>query len=379
MDLRKRGELAKVGGLLLVALLALIQALTHFGVVYSDSKDYYCLTRFIEGLRSQAPPSNALVARPLLPALAALLDPFLGLPLTYGLLNTLFWLGSALALYFLTREVVKCEESALYAALLLSSCWPMVLYAAASMTEAVGLFASLATLLLAFKLMEERSLAKLIAAGLAAGVLTLAREVVLTSLASVIVLAAWRRRPGLMYFLASWMAVVAAYQLYVNTAFGVNYLTHYMAAGVSYTAKRGLLHQWLDPVVISKAFLLGHVPVAWLALLVGFLIEDRREVLLTFYALFIPCFAAFVLWPFHDLRIAVMCYHATLPMAGVGLKYISGALSSKPWLSALPNKLWAALIIALSVLASNYVVYLDWGQLSTPWDIYMFAPSSLKV
>lgn len=364
----------------LVTTLALLQALTHFGVVYSDSKDYYSLTRFIEGLRNEPPPSNALVARPLLPALASLLDPFLGLPVAYGVFNTLFWLGSALATYSLTKDLVGSEESALYAALLLSTSWPMVLYGAASMTEAAGLFGTLVSLLLVIRLMKsEVGFLKSTLSGLLAGLMTLTREVVLTVLASAIVIVAWRRKWRLVLFIASWLTVIAAYQFYVSYVFGANYLTHYMTAGLEYTRQRGLLHQWFDPIIISKAFLLGHAPLAWLTLLLGFLAERRRGVLLTFYALFIPCFAAFILWPFHDLRIAVMCYHATLPMAGLGLKYLCEELSSKPLLSVASKRLWALIIIVACVMASDYVVFMDWGQLSTPWDIYLFAPSSLNM
>ena len=39
---------------IIVVLLAFIQALTHFGIVYSDNKAYFSLIRCIEGVWAEA-------------------------------------------------------------------------------------------------------------------------------------------------------------------------------------------------------------------------------------------------------------------------------------------------------------------------------------
>ncbi len=364
-----------------IILLALVQALTHFGVVYSDSKDYFSLTKYLEGARQQPPSSIALAARPLLPTLAIPLDLIVGLPIAYGIINTLLWISSAVILFYMTRRIFKCSNSSLYAGLLLSTLWPIVLYGAASMTEVVGLFGTLLAVYMTLWIVDkEPPNLHAFTLGLFAGVLTLSREVVLVALASALLLLTYKRKYRyLAYFLVPWIAIIFLYQSVIYVLFNVNYITHFLTAGIGYTERRGLLSQWFNPFIIAKALLLGHVPAAWLTTIIGFLREKHSEVLVLFYILFFPSIVAFVVWPFHDLRIAVLVYHATIPLAGAGLKWLCDDLSSKPAFNILPSKAWAFLIIIVSALASDYLTYINWGCLSFPWNIYLFAPSSLRV
>ncbi|MEM2828382.1 MAG: hypothetical protein QXH61_07310 [Candidatus Nezhaarchaeales archaeon] len=365
--------------LALIVGLALIQALTHFGVVYSDSKNYFKLTRYFEG-RAEAC-IGALTARPLVPLLTVPLDLVLGLPVAYGTVNTILWAASAVLTYLITMKLFTCALSALYSALLLSTTWPMVLYGAASMTEAGGLFFTLLTTYVTLSLPAKKlSKTSLLLLGLLVGVGALAREVVLVALAFALIFLIYRRDyRSAKWFLIPSFAVVIMYQAYVHVNYGSNYLTHY-AAGLQYTERRGLLSTWFDPVTIVKALALGHAPLAFLAAMLGFLAEGRREVLLTIYMITAPALGAFIAWPFHDLRIAIATYHATMPLAGHGLKVLAERLSSKPITSLLAPNTWSALLILTSLVIVNWLTYLVWGgRFSLPLDVYLFAPSSLRV
>ena len=363
--------------ILLLSLLAFAQAITHFGVVYDDSKNYFSATRFIEGWRPDLvkPSAVSLAARPLLPVVVIPFDLVFGLPIAYGIVNTIFWVFSAILLFLLVKKLTGSLSSSLYASFLLSTTWPMVLYGAASMTEAIGLFFTLLTVYLTLSLPERKlNKPKLLLLGLIVGLGALSREVVLAAFMSAFIILMYRKDyHSIIWWFIPALCVIFFYQVYAHFSFGVNYLTHYLSAGIEHTTRRGMLSTWLDPVWIGKAFLIGHAPLAALTLILGFLEEKRREVLVIFYMLFIPAFACFVIWPFHDLRLAVMLYHATMPLAGIGFEALIKSLSSKPILNFIPVRLWALLLISLNLIFADWWTYAKWGQLSLPWDIYFFA------
>jgi len=83
-------------------------------------------------------------------------------------------------------------------------------------------------------------------------------------------------------------------------------------------------------------------------------------------------------WPFRDLRIAALTYYATMPIAGHGLRILAEGLSEKPLLRRVGYRAMVLLLLAANMVVTNLYVYSSLQTLSLPWDIYLFAPSSLR-
>jgi hypothetical protein len=168
------------------------------------------------------------------------------------------------------------------------------------------------------------------------------------------------------------------WQGYTTLTWGENYLTHYVRAGLEYSERRYGTSFYANVVDIAKALALSHFPLATISLIVGFFsVADRRQNLI-FYSLLLPALSAYLLWPFRDLRIGVVTYYVTMPLAGIGVDYIVKSLKQKPLINIVNSKTIFALLYLAHIIGSIAYVYSSLGTLSPPWDIYLFAPSSLE-
>lgn len=345
-----------------------------FGIVYSDSKIYIHLTRYFLGI-SENPPAGWLSSRPLLPLLVAPLASQLYIPIAYGLVNTFFWIGSALLAYFMTAKLIGQRYPAIAAAVLLSSSPPTLLYFGSVMLEGGSTFFTLLTIWLYFKFLNRpRYLLPLIA-----GIGVLAKESTLPAAATILLLGVLNRNvKNCLKYIAILAIPVLVWQTYTTITFGENYITHYLRAGIEYSQTRYGTPFYADAVDILKALALGHFPLAAPSLLLGFMNTSERRVNLTYYALLAPALMSYLAWPFRDLRIAVVAYYATMPIAGVGFEDMVRKLSSKPLIDKIGPETLRIILYAAQIAASVLYVYTSLGRLSPPWDIYLFAPSSLQ-
>lgn len=367
--------------LIIIATITIAEALTHFGVVYSDSKYYFYLTRFFQGLRGY--PHPGIVTRPILPLLTAPFGFIFWLPVSYGIVNTVFWFLSSMLMYKLTQEIIRSNEISLYSSLLMTTSWPMVLYGATVMTESTGLFFTLLICYFGFKLVKSSPLSKPKYAlyGIMLGVGTLSREVVWVAVAFVFLYSIYRKSfTKIAPFLFFLLLVPLSWSIYVNLSYN-NSATEYYLGYIRSLSHKGayvVFNLWHHLINVSKAMLLGHFPLASLALIIGFLWETRREVLIDVYSLAIPAFLLFTTLSWIDLRYAVLLYQATMPVAGIGLKVLGEQLSSKPVLKLLPLRAWIVILFSFQLIIVNWVTFVKWKTISFPWEIYLFAPSSLN-
>jgi hypothetical protein len=150
-----------------------------------------------------------------------------------------------------------------------------------------------------------------------------------------------------------------------------------LALGIQYRVSK-LIEPEYGEYGVLKATALSRLPLTILALIIGFFnLHDRRQNLI-FYSLLIPAFISYLLWPFGDLRIGVVTFYATMPLAGIGLEEIIKSLYSKPFLNILSIKVLRIIIYILNSTLSILYVYYHLGRCSPPWDIYIFAESSLE-
>jgi hypothetical protein len=373
---------------LAIAIMALTEAFLHFGIVYSDSKSYIAFSRYVLG-ETHRVSVDTLSVRPLIPFLAALPSKYLGFPIGYGLVNTLLLVGSAFMVYCVAYSLTCSKSAAALSSFLLVTTLPTLLYFSSVMTETGGLFFQLLPiyLYLRFRNQEERPNSFLnlkrrvfvYSAYVLAGIGLLAREVTYLSAASLLLLALVDRR--VKYAFTSLLAMVVPFLLYQNYIFityGHVFVKTLIGSGFQYVEAKGLQHKIWDPEEIAKAFLLGHYPLTSIFLLVGLLLEEDRSRNLRYYAVLLPAVLGFLAWPFRDLRIASAMFYASLPIAGLGMSYFIKHLARKPLLNKFGEGKITAILILIQILLANLYTLRTFGRFSVPWDVYLFAPSSLR-
>lgn len=364
--------------LIILVVITILCSLLFFGIVYSDSKIYIHLTRYFLGVSSN-PPAGWLSTRPLIPLIVSPLAFFIWLPVAYGIINTLFWIGSVILMYLLTLEITRSRHIAFNASILLISNPPVLLYFCSVMLEAGSTFFALLILWLYLRSSELLNQKICYIYSLLSGIGILAKESTLPVIISILLLGIINKnlRKTLLYILLLIIPAVS-WQMITTFWIGENYLTHYMSAGLEYSQERYGALFYANIIDILKAFALGHFPLSILTLILGFFNLENKKQNLTFYSLLIPALSAYFLWPFRDLRIAVVAFYATIPLAGIGLETMIKSLTTKPLLDVLSPSMWRIILYVLNFILSILYVSHSLGRFSPPWDIYLFAESSLR-
>jgi hypothetical protein len=350
-----------------------------FGIVYPDSRFYLHMTRFFLGLADINGIEEWFAVRPLIPLLAALPSTFLWMPAAYGVLNSILWILSSLLMYNITVRITASRQSGLAAALMFATSPPTLLFFGSVMLEAGGTFFALLIIWSYLRLQSKlnKPVSFLIAGAVGIGVL--ARETTLPVILTILLLGRIMAR---VKWTLLWVVILSIptiiWQLYSTFMYGENYLTHYIKAGLGYSIGHYKTIFYADLADISKALALAHFPLATIALITGFFTLTDRKLNLIFYSLLIPALIAYFLWPFRDLRIGVVTYYATMPLAGVGLEYIIKSLGQKPLFSMLGHKILWITLIAIHIVVSTMYVYSALGTFSPPWKIYLHSPGSLQ-
>jgi hypothetical protein len=365
--------------LIIIVSIATTSSMMFFGIVYPDSRFYLHMTRFFLGLTDINGIEEWFAVRPLIPLLAALPSTFLWMPAAYGVLNSILWLLSSLLMYNITLRLTGSRQSGLAAALMFATSPPTLLFFGSVMLEAGGTFFALLILWSYLRLQSKlnKPVSLLIAGVLGIGVL--ARETTLPVILTILLLGHVMAR---VKWTLLWVVILSIptiiWQSYSTLTYGENYLTHYIKAGLGYSIGHYKTIFYADLADISKALALAHFPLATIALITGFFtIADRKQNLI-FYSLLLPALIAYFLWPFRDLRIGVVTYYATMPLAGVGLEYIIKSLKQKPLFSMLDHKILWISLIAIHIVVSTMYVYNALGTFSPPWKIYLHSPGSLQ-
>jgi len=177
----KVGSLSRKQTYALIVAFSLAEALTHFGnanpirsdpALDFDSPFYVHMLYYLKGLVKR-PPSSPFNMRPLVPMLALPLSYLVGVNNAFGVVNTAFWILTAIALYRLVESLFRSWEVAIISSILFSSSVPALVYGAAISTDMAGLFLITIGLLLALR---ARSVKAYVFEGLLVGVGVLARE-----------------------------------------------------------------------------------------------------------------------------------------------------------------------------------------------------------
>jgi len=364
---------------LILITLAIACSTLFFGIVYSDSKLYIHMTRYFLGIAGINGIEGWVAARPLIPLIAALPSTFLWIPYAYGILNSIFWFSSTILIYHITLWITGSRQQALAAALLFSTSPPTLLYFSSVMLESGSTFFALLILWTYLRFQDRLSRPRSLLVAALVGIGILSKETSLPVIMSILLLSITTRRiKWALLWILPLLTPTILYQGYTTLTWGENYYTHYARAGLEYSEQRYGVSLYANAVDILKALALSHFPLAAVGLIAGFFnLTDRRQNLI-FYSLLLPAFVAYLLWPFRDLRIGVVTYYATMPLAGIGMEYIVESFKQKPLFSRLDSKTVRFILYLTHIVISIAYVYNSLGTFSPPWDIYLFAPSSLE-
>ena len=364
---------------LILITLAIACSTLFFGIVYSDSKLYIHMTRYFLGIAGINGIEGWVAARPLIPLIAALPSTFLWIPYAYGILNSIFWFSSTILIYHITLWITGSRQQALAAALLFSTSPPTLLYFSSVMLESGSTFFALLILWTYLRFQDRLSRPGSLLVAALVGIGILSKETSLPVIMSILLLSITTRRiKWALLWILPLLTPTILYQGYTTLTWGENYYTHYARAGLEYSEQRYGVSFYANVVDILKALALSHFPLAAIGLITGFFnLTDRRQNLI-FYSLLLPAFVAYLLWPFRDLRIGVVTYYATMPLAGIGMEYIVESFKQKPLFSRLNSKTMRFILYLTHIVISIAYVYNSLGTFSPPWNIYLFAPSSLE-
>ena len=131
--------------ILVIICISVLEAVLNLGRRWPDSKMYVSLSDFFLGknpkyLEQIPQPYTSSPRRPAIPFLASLLMPTLGIQLSYGIINTFFWVGAAIISYK-TAEILSDRDRAFLSALLFTTSVPMIAYGSSILTDVGGYFA----------------------------------------------------------------------------------------------------------------------------------------------------------------------------------------------------------------------------------------------
>jgi hypothetical protein len=361
----------KLSDQVVIVALTVACASLFFGIEWGDSRLYVQLTRYYLGAADVRGVEWIFALRPLIPLLVAPLAAFLRAPIAYGILGTAFWVLSGMLMYHITLHVAGSRQQALAAALLFATSLPTLLFFGSILLEPGYTFFGLLILYTYLCLQDKLSKTSSLLAGALVGVGVLSKEMTLPVVASILLLgiAAHRIRRTFIWILLLIVPSVI-WQGYVTLTYGKNYGGLLIAllgvARQQYGA--GLYATMMEVINMLKLLAWAHFPLATICSIVGFLSLNDRERNLTFYSLLLPALGAYILCPHSEIRMGVVTYYATMPLAGIGLDHIVRSLCQKPLISRVePKVIWTAFYL-LQIVASITYAYKCLRAFSPPWN-----------
>ena len=337
-------------------LFALVEGLTHFGVLQGDSEGYTNMVKLFKGTATLQQ-AQVLhwhgILRPIVPLLAVPLSFLVTDRSAIAIVNVAFVLLGTYMAYQLGRKLFG-EEAGFISALLFASSIPILADGTAVLTDGAG-YAMLGTLtfVVLFVLPEKQDLRTVIITGLLVGLGILTKE---TNF--IVLLLLWVsfliNRDKLK---GSTAIIVTAIALLISFSWaqyvGHSYLQFY-GEGLAYDTpgyKGPLLH--LNIFVLSWQYAYSFIllPFAFLGF---FYVEDEK-----FKTLFEVLFSTGILvllWPtLPEGRFTFLTYPAIIPLAAFAISLASTILARRPFFRRLTSNriLWLGLILTAVIVYNN--------------------------
>ena len=327
---------------------AFIEVLTHFGVITPDSLHFFHATEYFLGWSGDLPPVGAV--RPLLPLLTTTLAPFIGISMSYAVINAILYPISGIICYKLTQRLTRNSLTSLISSVMFLTSVAMIAFGASAYYMGLAILSELLVALLALDVWRSRLNA--LFRGIISGILALSGEATLPYILFGGILALRRKKydETIIYLILS-----ALPPLLVPTLLGYNLLQFYLKSNIGYAQSIGYLDlaHWFDPFTRIKFLAVGTSLLMSAGLAIGFLVDKNEDRAKTFYIMFGLTFLAWLTWVPSERRHVYIFYPSISWMSGIGVYWICETLSQKPILNKLSFKQWLIILLVLNALLSN--------------------------
>jgi len=344
--------------ILVVIIFSLFEALTHFGnanpfrgdpALGFDSPYYIRMLYYLAGRVSEPPPAPFSM-RPLIPALALLLAPHVGINNAFGVVNTFFWVLASVVFFEYCLRTKENSKLAIYASLLFSSSVPVLVYGGAIGTDVAGYFFLILGLFLILR--EKRGRRLYVLEGVVVALGILCREITSILIPIMFLVRIVRDRLTfrslveelLIVSLISALPVAAWWPTIPNPGY-TKYFAQNLA--VAFTSAK------LERAFYQIAFTF-HVCYAYF--LTGFLKEDDHRALIEIYAILGVVSSYFVFIYFIGVlssRFVFMAFPIFLQLSAKGILSLGEKLSGKPFLGRIGRDRLELLLLVAYLLISN--------------------------
>ena len=209
-----------------IAIISGVEIFTHFGPTYPDSTLYISQSNFFLGrLPSSFPTSSRLGT----PVLAAALGRFLSLGTSFAILNGVFWLLSAILIFFVVRKILRNSQLALLGAILFSTSFPMLQNGTAVLTDSSGYFFVGLGIFFALKNNESKTSIVYFFEGLLLGIGLFFRNEVILVAVLLVVLRLWKKQ-GLLETIIGLACPFLIGLIFVSLVFRWDGLQHFLSS-----------------------------------------------------------------------------------------------------------------------------------------------------
>jgi len=349
-----------------VALIVLgsVECITHFGQIYPDSPGYLNVSQYLVGKDDLKSPSRLL--RPVIPALAVLLEPFFGLRIAFGLINLALWVSSSLIIFAFCRDYLRYDFADAYtAAVLLTTSFPYLRWGGAVLTDMGAYFFILLCLYVWSRRKYEKKEHLISKVDLVFVLLVnlgiLAKENV--AMVPLFLLLSTIFLRGRLVKSVALAGLCFLFPIVWALLSGADYLGWYLTGGVRYSMERGFL---MGPRSFIVAFTYAFGWVGALLAIFGFLSEDSDATIRWHMNVLAAGLPVILSWPIADPRFMFILFPSVIPMSVAGLRWVCRRLGARPYLQGVPSWVWRALTVLIYVSANNYYTRI----LSFPWNPY---------
>lgn len=343
-----------LGTWMIPVLVALLEGLTHFGRMYSDSGGYVSMVKLLRGTagveEAQVIHWHGIL-RPVVPTLALPLSYLMSYRDAIATVNLGFLLLGTLFVYLLTRRLLN-NRGAFVSAVCFASAFPNLFIGTAVLTDGPGYALEIITLyFLLFVLGEKKDFRNALFAGVLIGIGGLTKETNLIVIPVFLFLRLLLHRDRLNMSSALLAATIGiAIPLAWSQFVGFGYLAFY-GQGLAFQTPgyNGLL---LNPKLfaLSAAYAFGLcLPFAFIGF---FNVDDER--FKTFCEILLSVGILLAMWPTApEYRFTFLAFPAVLPLAASGMDKASEVLARRPWLNRLSQRSWLVLFLLATVALTN--------------------------
>lgn len=342
---------------LIITIVVLIGAISHWGYVYPDSECYIRNSVYLTSLNESYRIENAdclehRMNRPVTPFLAGVISPMFGTINSFSIINTFFWLLGSIFMYKLVLKFYGNKKLAFLSSIFYATSIPIIRYGAAVLTDVGGYFFTILAIYLLYDLNERIDIKKILFTSFIFFIGIITKEHLMFVVLIYIILSKMGNRK---IALKSSLIIIFILLFVSSFYFSLNvdtFRTFNNAPEYGYTYDRA--ESWgINSFLLSFGGFLYLTPLAVL----GFLLDNDKKRILNYYYILLSLLPLFI-WPAMEYRITFIMSPLIIPLASLGTEKFSLLISQKPIFSKLSKRQYEIIILIMYVIISYSYVFL---------------------